>query len=223
MTRRARPASPGVSSADRDPAGQGSGDTGQRPPGHGVDERPGPGPAPVPGYPATSSSSLSSRARNVYLVMTVSPFASAPSPATSRPRPRSSAGCSPVTCSLPRLARGGRARARMRSRADFVQSLRPIRVPTGPGMLIHGLRDARPVQVHATPGQLPSPARAQRPHVSMSTPHRKIRIVAEVAALRRRRHDRDDALRTLACDPASTGHVWITIWRRDGLNPFRCF
>jgi hypothetical protein len=72
-------------------------------------------------------------------------------------------------------------------------------------------------------GQLPSPARAGRPHVSISTPDGKIPIVAEVAVLRCRCHDRDDALRTLAPDRASTGHVWITIWRRHGLNPFRIF
>jgi hypothetical protein len=27
----------------------------------------------------------------------------------------------------------------------------------------------------------------------------------------------------LASDCTSTGHVWITVWRRHGLNPFRIF
>ena len=36
-------------------------------------------------------------------------------------------------------------------------------------------------------------------------------------------HGRDNALRTSACDRASTGHVWITIWRRYGREPFRIF
>ena len=35
----------------------------------------------------------------------------------------------------------------------------------------------------------------------------------------RRRHDRDNAARTPACDRTSTGHVWITIWRRYGRDP----
>ncbi len=36
----------------------------------------------------------------------------------------------------------------------------------------------------------------------------------------RRRHGRDDTGRTPACDSASTGHVWITIWHRYGRDPF---
>ena len=72
-------------------------------------------------------------------------------------------------------------------------------------------------------GQLPSPARAGRPHVGISTldgrspSSRKLPCFGAVATTR------DDALRTLAPDRASTGHVWITIWRRHGLNPFRIF
>ena len=38
----------------------------------------------------------------------------------------------------------------------------------------------------------------------------------------RRRHHRDDAAEP-AGDRASTGHVWITIWRRYGRDPFRIF
>jgi hypothetical protein len=34
-------------------------------------------------------------------------------------------------------------------------------------------------------------------------------------------HGRDNALRRSACDRASTGHVWITIRRRYGREPFR--
>jgi hypothetical protein len=33
------------------------------------------------------------------------------------------------------------------------------------------------------------------------------------------RHDHDHAVRTLASDRGSTGHVWITIWRRRGRSP----
>ena len=39
----------------------------------------------------------------------------------------------------------------------------------------------------------------------------------------RRRHYRDNAARTPACDRTSTGHVWIPIWRRYGRDLFRIF
>src|SRR5437588_11890394 len=39
---------------------------------------------------------------------------------------------------------------------------------------------------------------------------------------RRRRYHRDDAAEP-GGNPSSTGHVWITIWRRHGRDPFRIF
>ena len=47
-------------------------------------------------------------------------------------------------------------------------------------------------------------------------PHRRGSCRASVPS-----HDCGDALRRLASDRASTGHMWITIWRRHGLSPLR--
>jgi hypothetical protein len=73
-----------------------------------------------------------------------------------------------------------------------------------------------------TPAQ-PSPGAAWLSACQHVTSDRKIPIAAEVAALRcRRHHHRGDALHA-GPHCTSTGHVWITVWRRHGLNPFRIF
>ncbi len=71
-------------------------------------------------------------------------------------------------------------------------------------------------------GQLPSPAPARRLHVSMSRrtgrspSSRKLPRFGAVVTTAA-------TLCALASDCTSTGHVWITVWRRHGLNPFRIF
>lgn len=94
-----------------------------------------------------------------------------------------------------------------------------IRVRAQARVVIEDLQGKFPATSRSTAAQ-PSPGTASAcQHV---TSDRKIPIVVElprfgavvtIAA----------TLCALASDCASTGHVWITVWRRDGLNPVRIF
>ena len=97
----------------------------------------------------------------------------------------------------------------------------PCPVRSGPP----GHHPAQAAQDHPRPESRALPAAHRQPSpgtASHMTSDRKIPIVVELP--------RFGAVVTIAATPcalasdcASTGHVWITVWRRDGLNPFRIF